>query len=648
MRRIATIIFIYKERKQIMKRSRSKFLCMLFAILLSLSVVPFAAFAAETTEEPGDFGMVSTEITMTPGASIRVADDYGIRFEAKIDKAFFELWGDDIEVGMLIAPTKNVEGKSFTESSLAEGDYLKVKSSGYAAEDDNGKTFRVALVGFQDTKEAVTMGFSARAYAVVKDSTGAEREFYSAYDPENSRSLYDVAFNCSGTKEYKDNAMVQKILSLAPGEFGFSWVSMNGSDAAPADVAVIKRDSFEFTAKNAAAEPPTIPHYLNSVRVKSTATIQVGQQVEFDYTWLANAVKDCEIYMWLMNEKDGLEKMTDWSANDNSVYSALKIKIKDHIKNDKGEITDPGIDMQQAGLGTNLYNIGMSKFTDGGAGDGKAMHYNRKQYHITMAVFPGTNGQNPHINVTLTELDWPVAGDADQSEARSYTFSVTATQNKLENIALVFGSAGVSYRITNLKVSDIPSQFSRYEFSLTNDAITIEKDAFQYNEAFVKNDYYRSSSVASNQLLKVGNKVEFDYEMLNSADGGEALFWFKENGAIHSFNKDEENPVKFALRFVHTGESRDLQLGLGEQVRPATVSFGGTKDVKKYHVTIEIIRGSSDGKIQFKCTIAELGIENPVEGSWTSIEYDASILNNITLVFASSRNSYRISGFKVA
>ena len=33
-----------------MKRSRSKFLCMLFAILLSLSVIPFAAFAAASPD----------------------------------------------------------------------------------------------------------------------------------------------------------------------------------------------------------------------------------------------------------------------------------------------------------------------------------------------------------------------------------------------------------------------------------------------------------------------------------------------------------------------------------------------------------------------------------------------------------------------
>lgn len=132
-------------------------------------------------------------IVLTDGASIRLDDNYGIRFEATVSKAFLEAH-PQATYGMLIAPTDKITaGSDFTDRAMAEGDYVKQDSTRWAAENGDGsKTFRVALVGLNETataKVAANMAFSARAYA--KDG---DKVYWSAYDSEkNSRAISDVA-----------------------------------------------------------------------------------------------------------------------------------------------------------------------------------------------------------------------------------------------------------------------------------------------------------------------------------------------------------------------------------------------------------------------------------------------------------------------
>ena len=58
------------------------------------------------------------------------------------------------------------------------------------------------------------------------------------------------------------------------------------------------------------------------------------------------------------------------------------------------------------------------------------------------------------VNVTVTEKN------CETGKPHSYTFVRPGSTDMVnQGIALVFGSARLSYRISNLKVVDIPSQF---------------------------------------------------------------------------------------------------------------------------------------------------------------------------------------------
>lgn len=635
MRRIATIIFIYKERKQIMKRSRSKFLCMLFAILLSLSVIPFAAFAAETADEFDAPVTVDDGLSMTPGASIRTEEDYGIRFEAKVCREFLDTWGEENvkEIGMLLAPTAYI-GEDFSEASLEEGKYLRVKSSGYAEGDEKtGKTYRVALVGFKDSQDAFTMNFSARAYAVVNDTrTGKTVTCYSPYDAnENSRSLADVALGCKGTGDYDDNSIINHILDVVDADYTWLQNPDNTQGRKPGEVAKLKLDSFEFSAENVG---DILPHNLDVVRVQATPLIQVGQQVEFDYTWLAtnnhaenNAEYDLgwgEFYFWL---KDASKSFNE------GYYNTFKMQNRSGLSKDA----------QSAGFfncaETGIYGGGCAGFVAFGQ-DSYAqcacMCREQVNYHFTVAVYPGANGTAPRINVTVTESNCP------KGKAHSYTFTRAGALG-MENIALVFGSARLSYRISNMKVGDIPSQFSRTDWSNGNEVVSFEKDAFRYTNEMIANDYLYESFVTSNMLVTAGQKVEFDYEMLETGDTGEAFFWIKEpHEPIRDWNNN--NFVNFGLRFVHDKAADKFSVGAG-RISPEAVQKSEGKGVTKYHVTIELI-ADGDNSFKVKYTIAELNVENPQTYEFTTTDSFPKS-GRMAFVFGASHLSYRISNFSV-
>lgn len=625
-----------------MKRSRSKFLCMLFAILMCLSVVPFTAFAAETADEFAS-GLVSEGLSMTPGASIRLSEDYGIRFETKIDRAFFDTWGEEnvLEVGMIVAPTKYIGDREFSEASLAEGQYLRVKSSGYAEETVDGKTFRVALVGFKDSAEAFTTAFSARAYAVVKDGRdGKNLTYYSAYDPANARSLADVALGCKGSGEYDDNSIINHILDVVDADYTWLQNPDNTQGRKPGEVAKLKLDSFEFTAENVG---DIKPHNLDVVRVQATPLIQVGQQVEFDYAWLAtnnhaenNAEYDLgwgEFYFWL---KDASRNFKE------GYYNAFKMQYRSGLPDGYNTFATSA---QNAGLfncaESGVYGggcVGFSKFWNSVNDHNSAFMCSwQEEYHFTVSVYPGVNGNAPMVNVTVTEKN------CETGKPHSYTFVRPGSTDMVnQGIALVFGSARLSYRISNLKVVDIPSQFCSTDWSNGNHVATFEKDAFQYTTDMIDNDYVYESFVTSNRQLTVGQKVEFDYEMLASADGGEAYFWIKEpHEPIRDWNND--NFVNFGLKLAHTGDSRALQMGVGG-IHPDTVAFNGTEGVKKFHVVIELLSGT-DGQVKFKCTVTELGVENPVSRTYSTQRRGSA---RMALVFGASHLSYRISNLSAS
>ena len=629
-----------------MKRSRSKFLCMLFAILLSLSVIPFAAFAAAEPADEFDAPVtVDDGLSMTPGASIRTEEDYGIRFEAKVCREFLDTWGEENvkEVGMLLAPTAYI-GEDFSEASLEEGKYLRVKSSGYAEGDEKtGKTYRVALVGFKDSQDAFTMNFSARAYAVVNDPrTGKTVTCYSPYDAnENSRSLADVALGCKGTGDYDDNSIINHILDVVDADYTWLQNPDNTQGRKPGEVAKLRLDSFEFTAENVG---DILPHNLDVVRVQATPLIQVGQQVEFDYAWLAtnnhaenNAEYDLgwgEFYFWL---KDASRNFKE------GYYNAFKMQYRSGLPDGYNTFATSA---QNAGLfncaESGVYGegcVGFSKFWNS-VNDHKSafMCSWQEEYHFTVSVYPGVNGNAPMVNVTVTEKN------CETGKPHSYTFVRPGSTDMVnQGIALVFGSARLSYRISNLKVVDIPSQFCSTDWSNGNEVVSFEKDAFRYTNEMIANDYLYESFVTSNMLVTAGQKVEFDYEMLETGDTGEAFFWIKEpHEPIRDWNNN--NFVNFGLRFVHDKAADKFSVGAG-RISPEAVQKSEGKGVTKYHVTIELI-ADGDNSFKVKYTIAELNVENPQTYEFTTTDSFPES-GRMAFVFGASHLSYRISNFSV-
>lgn len=65
---------------------RVKVLSLILAGILLLS----GALPVILSAEDADSAMVTDEIVMTPGASIRTAENYGIRFEATVAKNFLD------------------------------------------------------------------------------------------------------------------------------------------------------------------------------------------------------------------------------------------------------------------------------------------------------------------------------------------------------------------------------------------------------------------------------------------------------------------------------------------------------------------------------------------------------------------------------
>ena len=75
------------RKVNVMKRTPTKLLCILIAAVMILVALPVAASA----DDAGS-AVTSAEITMTPGASIRVDGEIGIRFEATVSKLWEETY----------------------------------------------------------------------------------------------------------------------------------------------------------------------------------------------------------------------------------------------------------------------------------------------------------------------------------------------------------------------------------------------------------------------------------------------------------------------------------------------------------------------------------------------------------------------------
>lgn len=179
----------------------------------SVSGKEYASGAMVENVAAGTTFTAASGVYLRTGASIRTADPLGIRFEGEVSQWLVDLYGDKLEYGILVCPTaKLTDGVELTHDMTA-GDYVSGVCQSFF---DSANGFRLALVGIPETKAAVTMKFSARAYVRILDESGnVVRTIYSDYaEADHSRSLYEVATAYRASAGYVSNEIVENILSL--------------------------------------------------------------------------------------------------------------------------------------------------------------------------------------------------------------------------------------------------------------------------------------------------------------------------------------------------------------------------------------------------------------------------------------------------
>lgn len=136
--------------------------------------------------------VVAETITLyvSPGASVRAVEPYGIRFTAISD-------GSTYDYGMILSTEPIISSLSdFTivdlEGKSAKYEMISASTGMKQVEKDGVHIYAIALVDIK--KSNYNLGFGARAFAKVTYYDSSERVIYSAFSIENNcRSPYDVA-----------------------------------------------------------------------------------------------------------------------------------------------------------------------------------------------------------------------------------------------------------------------------------------------------------------------------------------------------------------------------------------------------------------------------------------------------------------------
>ena len=190
------------------------------------SVVPAGAVTTAITDmTPVFYTITADDFDMEDGAALRtVRDENGIRFTSKYSKALLEqLAGAKTTFGTLIAPTAvwgeneltlenaatlnaEVDGQVLNLVStkpVASGDYYKINAAVIMepANYDN--------VTYEDIYNLV---LAARAYMTITYADGSTATYYTAFDAENVRIMYNVADALRAVRA--ENEVIDNILNV--------------------------------------------------------------------------------------------------------------------------------------------------------------------------------------------------------------------------------------------------------------------------------------------------------------------------------------------------------------------------------------------------------------------------------------------------
>ena len=584
-----------------MKQTRKAraFGLLLAGVLLLVGVLPFAAVADEA--------MVTDKIVMTTGASIRTAENYGIRFEATVAADFIETWGESTVYGMLIAPEDRIGG-DFTLESMAAGNYVNAVSKGWSVENaDGSKVFRVALVDLPKTYAGVNMKFAARAYAVVTDTNGEQSTMYAPYNSGNNRSLYDVAKAYRNMAGYEENGIVESILDVGT----LPTYSYIKSDAAGGDYMTVAKDSVAYGAGVTALDSN---HMNAETMVSANLALKPGMKVEFDLDLLASG-KPTKAYFWL---GDPSKNMTEGEN------AFAKMQIYEY-----GAALQVGC-VGIAGAGA--WNSMEIKAVGGKAG---SLHWDQTKEHIRFYIKDSNT-----VVVTISE----------RNNTGYYTETITTTA-PITDARLCFGTAALSYKISNLTVTEV-GIFDTIR-GIGADYVTIEKDSVTYGGGVTSTSTSTmdTSTMAMVDVeLKVGTKVEFDWDLLSNLKNGtkiecKSYFWLSDP------NKDMTNSKNAFAKLQTYIAAAPLQL--------CTVAVAnGQSD--KWNISGDVWVGGSAGTlhwdetkehisfyIQDENTVVITITERTFGGSYTATVTTTTPITDARLCFGTVALSYKVSNLTV-
>ena len=584
-----------------MKQTRKAraFGLLLAGVLLLVGVLPFAAVADEA--------MVTDKIVMTTGASIRTAENYGIRFEATVAADFIETWGESTVYGMLIAPEDRIGG-DFTLESMAAGNYVNAVSKGWSVENaDGSKVFRVALVDLPKTYASVNMKFAARAYAVVTDTNGEQSTMYAPYNSGNNRSLYDVAKAYRNMAGYEENGIVESILDVGT----LPTYSYIKSDAAGGDYMTVAKDSVTYGAGVTALDSN---HMNAETMVSANLALKPGMKVEFDLDLLASG-KQTKAYFWLGDPSK------DMTEGENAFA--------------KMQIYEYGTALQVGRVGIVGAGAWNSMDTKQVAGEAGSLHWDQTKEHIRFYIKDSNT-----VVVTISE----------RNNTGYYTETITTTA-PITDARLCFGTAALSYKISNLTVTEV-GIFDTIR-GIGADYVTIEKDSVTYGGGVTSTSTSTmdTSTMAMVDVeLKVGTKVEFDWDLLSNLKNGtkiecKSYFWLSDP------NKDMTNSKNAFAKLQTYIAAAPLQL--------CTVAVAnGQSD--KWNISGDVWVGGSAGTlhwdetkehisfyIQDENTVVITITERTFGGSYTATVTTTTPITDARLCFGTVALSYKVSNLTV-
>lgn len=215
----------------------------------------------------------------------------------------------------------------------------------------------------------------------------------------------------------------------------------------------------------------------------------------------------------------------------------------------------------------------------------------------------------------------------------------------------------------HMEQENIEYNFPKLAMRLMKLCFSQDDASFQYRNEYTTTSWRLSpySLVMANTSVRIGQKIEFDYEWLASRNvaaepWSDAYVWLKDATASFSDFYWGTGKCYSALRMMYQhGTCNIYQIGFGTTPDPASFWFTEHPteknchmhpDISKYHISIEIQPGKNGGNPLFVYTLTECNHPDPYSYTYT-VESQRQDFPNMALVFGSNRVAYQISNLVV-